>query len=190
MNPSVTISLFAIGKISFLRALLYVLVQCAGAVAGSSCMKAVLPESMYGGLGHTTLAPDLLPLQGLAIEFFLGFLLLIVIVGVCDENRTDTKYTGALAIGLTVAFAHFAGIKFTGASVNGARTFGSAVVTGNWENHWVSWTSCCHSSFKSHSTDAVGNHLNCVDCRQCTMCGLWTEGGMEGNMDLALILTL
>lgn len=138
MNPSVTIAMLAIGKISFFRAILYVLVQCAGAVAGSSCMKAVLPESMYGGLGHTTLAKDLLPLQGLAIEFFLGFLLLIVIIGVCDENRTDTKYTGALAIGLTVAFAHLAGIKFTGASVNGARTFGSAVVTGNWENHWVS----------------------------------------------------
>lgn len=137
MNPSVTIAMLAIGKISFVRAIMYVIVQCAGAVAGSSCMKAVLPESMYGGLGHTTLTHDLLPLQGLAIEFFLGFLLLFVIIGVCDENRTDTKYTGALAIGLTVAFAHLAAIKFTGASVNGARTFGSAVVTGNWENHWV-----------------------------------------------------
>lgn len=137
MNPSVTIAMLAIGKISFVRAIMYVVVQCAGAVAGSSCMKAVLPESMYGGLGHTTLASDLQPLQGLAIEFFLGFLLLIVIIGVCDENRNDTKYTGALAIGLTVAFAHLAAIKFTGSSINGARTFGSAVVTGIWENHWV-----------------------------------------------------
>lgn len=138
MNPSVTIAMLAIGKISFVRAVMYVLVQCAGAVAGSSCLKAVLPESMYGGLGHTTLAPDVQPLQGLTMEFFFGFLLLFVIIGVCDENRTDTKYNGALAIGLTVAFAHLAGVKFTGCSVNGARTFGSAVVTGNWENHWVS----------------------------------------------------
>lgn len=43
----------------------------------------------------------------------------------------------AMAIGLTVAFGHTAMIDYTGASMNPARTFGSAVMTGDWKNHWV-----------------------------------------------------
>lgn len=138
MNPTVTVGLLSIGKISAVRAVLYIVVQCMGAIAGSSCVKALLPVTMQGGLGHTKLAADVEPLQGLGIEFFLGFLLVLCVCGVIDENKEDAKYTGALAIGLTVAFGHFAGIKFTGSSINGARTLGSAVATGNFENHWVS----------------------------------------------------
>lgn len=76
------------GKISVVRALLYVLVQCAGAVSGSASLKALLPESFHSsGLGHTTLSPELTPLQGLGIEFFLGFILIFTVFGVCDSNK-------------------------------------------------------------------------------------------------------
>lgn len=139
MSPTVTIGLLSVGKISIVRAALYIAVQCVGAIAGSCCLKALLPLAMQGGLGHTKLAPDVEPLQGLGIEFFLGFLLMISIFGIIDDNKAEVKYTGAFSIGCTVALAHFAGIKFTGASVNGARTLGSAVATGYYDNLWVYW---------------------------------------------------
>lgn len=139
MNPTVTLAVLSIGHISFMRAILYIIVQCAGAIAGSCCLKAVLPEALQGKLGITTLHPEVTPLQGVAIEFFLGFVLMIVIVAVCaDKNRMDTKYAKALVISFTVVFVHMAGIKFTGASVNGARSLGSAVAAGFYENVWVS----------------------------------------------------
>lgn len=71
-------------------------------------------------------------------QFSLGFVLVLVVCGVCDANRPDAKPAGPLAIGLAVALGHFATIKFTGSSMNPARTFGSAVIINNWENHWVS----------------------------------------------------
>lgn len=75
------------GKISVVRALLYILVQCAGATAGTASLKSLLPDFYHSGLGHTTLAPELTPLQGLGLEFFLGFILIFTIFGVCDSNK-------------------------------------------------------------------------------------------------------
>lgn len=81
------------GKISVVRALLYIVVQCAGAVAGTASLKALLPDLYHGGLGHTTLAPEFTPLQGLGLEFFLGFILIFTIFGVCDGNKPGILIT-------------------------------------------------------------------------------------------------
>lgn len=79
--------MLATGKISIIRALLYIVVQCAGAVAGTASLKSLLPEIYHGGLGHTVLALELTPAQGLGIEFFLGFILIFTVFGVCDDNK-------------------------------------------------------------------------------------------------------
>lgn len=75
------------GKIPFVRAILYIVVQCCGAIAGTAALKSVIPEAFHSGLGHTDLATDVLPAQGLGIEFFLGFVLVFTVFGVCDENK-------------------------------------------------------------------------------------------------------
>lgn len=75
------------GKISLVRAILYIVIQCAGAVAGTASIKALLPDQYHNGLGHTTLAADIQPLQGLGLEFFLGFVLVFTVFGVCDGNK-------------------------------------------------------------------------------------------------------
>lgn len=70
------------------------------------------PVDYQGNLGLTTLNKHLTPVQGMGIEFFLGFVLVLVIFGVCDSNKPHSRAPAALAIGLTVALGHLAAVSF------------------------------------------------------------------------------
>nr|CAD7580049.1 unnamed protein product [Timema californicum] len=111
VNPAVTCGMLVTGNISVLKALLYIIVQCLGALAGSAVLKALTPEKVQGTLGLTVLSPGVTSIQGFGIEFFLGFVLLIVVFGVCDGNRNDTKGFAPLAIGLTITMGHLAAVS-------------------------------------------------------------------------------
>lgn len=139
INPAVTVGLLAAGRVSVLRAILYILAQCGGAVAAVASLQVLVEDSPHRvGYGHTNLSDNISPLQGLGLEFFLGFVLVLVVFGVTDENKPDSRFIAPLAIGLTVTLGHLGIVSYTGSSMNPARTFGTAVITGIWENHWVS----------------------------------------------------
>lgn len=56
----------------------------------------------------------LTPTQGFGVEFFATFTLVLVVFGVCDENRRDLKGSAPLIIGLYVTAAILAMvIKFS-----------------------------------------------------------------------------
>ncbi|KAI8429925.1 hypothetical protein MSG28_000395 [Choristoneura fumiferana] len=128
VSVSVTAGLAAAGRVKPARAVLYVIAQCAGATAGSGLLKALTPDRAAGKLGVTALGTDVTPLQGFGIEFFLGFVLVFVVCGVCDPNKPDSKATAPLAIGLTVTLGHLLAVDYTGSAMNPARSFGSALV--------------------------------------------------------------
>ena len=103
------------GKISFVRAIFYILAQCAGATAGVASLKALLSGSTTAsGLGQTSLAEGIDVYQGLGLEFFLGFILVLCVFGVCDENKPDSRFVAPLAIGLTVTLGHLGVVQYTG----------------------------------------------------------------------------
>ena len=54
----------------------------------------------------------------------------------------DPKGLGRLApvaIGFAVLVDHLFGVPVTGASMNPARSFGPALMSGSWDNHWIFW---------------------------------------------------
>ncbi|GLH10816.1 Aquaporin-1 variant A [Gryllus bimaculatus] len=139
VNPAVTAGMLVTGRVYPLKGLLYIIAQCIGAITGTAILKALTPDKVQSNLGMTTLGPNVTAIQGFGIEFFLGFILVLVVFGVCDPNKPTTAGIAPLVIGLTVTVGHLMAIDYTGSSMNPARTLGSAVVSAHWDDHWVYW---------------------------------------------------
>ncbi|XP_073754480.1 aquaporin-4 isoform X2 [Callorhinus ursinus] len=136
INPAVTVAMVCTRKISIAKSVFYVTAQCLGAIIGAGILYLVTPPSVVGGLGVTTVHGNLTAGHGLLVELIITFQLVFTIFASCDSKRTDVTGSVALAIGFSVAIGHLFAINYTGASMNPARSFGPAVIMGNWENHW------------------------------------------------------
>jgi len=79
----------------------------------------------------------------LLAEFIMTFLLMIAIIGTAVDERGKALKIGGFGIGLTVASNILAGGAVTGASMNPARSFGPALVQGNWLMHWALGRAAC-----------------------------------------------
>lgn len=139
LNPAVTLGLWSSGRFPAGRVPGYVIAQLLGATAASACLamvRARLPGPL--ALGATT--PHVGAAAGLGVEFLLTFALMWVIVAVASgADAGDAAGRVAPAVGAVVAFDALVGGALTGASMNPARSFGPAVVTGAWAHHWVYW---------------------------------------------------
>ncbi|CAG7835078.1 unnamed protein product [Allacma fusca] len=142
INPAVTLGLMIAGQIKPVRSILYIASQCAGAVAGAAILKGVAPEG-GGSLGITVPHEDVCSGQAFGIECMITFVVVLTVLGVYDENRNDVKGSIPLAIGLSVTACSLSAMKFTGASMNPARTFGPAVISYIWTDHWIYWAGPC-----------------------------------------------
>lgn len=87
-----------------------------------------------------TLAVGVGSFQGVIWEIVLTFSLLFSIYGtIVDPKKAITPGLGPLLVGLVVGADVLAGGPFSGASMNPARSFGPALATWNWTDHWVYW---------------------------------------------------
>ncbi|KAL3216351.1 hypothetical protein MRX96_033104 [Rhipicephalus microplus] len=110
-----------------------------GGITGAAILRAVTPEARHGALGGTSLAEGVTPLMGLGVEACITFILVLTVFGVCDANRLDVQGSAPLAIGLSVTTCHVFAVRYTGAGMNVARSFGPAVMSGMFDDHWVFW---------------------------------------------------
>lgn len=133
-NPAVTLAFALTRHFAWRDVPLYLAGQLAGASLGALALR--LAFGRQGGLGAT--APSGSSFQALAIETLLSAVLMFVIVSVATDTRAVGQLA-AVAIGATVALGALWGGPVTGASMNPARSFGPALVAGQWRAHWIYW---------------------------------------------------
>jgi aquaporin-4 len=141
INPAVTFGFLVTRKITVVRAVLYIISQCVGALLGALILKVVSPEAANKNLGHSAPSPLVTVSQAFLIEMLITFVLVWTVFATCDSQRKDLNGSGPLAIGLSIAMCHLWAVPYTGSGMNPARVFGVAVISGNFvaSVHWAYW---------------------------------------------------
>lgn len=98
-------------QVPIIRGILYVVAQCAGAIAGSAILRALSSETMEQALGVVSLSHGVSPVQGFGVEFFLALILVLVVCGACDAAKPYSKGIAPLIIGLAVTVGHLVGVS-------------------------------------------------------------------------------
>jgi MIP family channel proteins len=133
INPAVTIAFTLTRHFSARDALAYVGAQMAGATLAALVLLGVWPAKP-GHLGATV--PTVAAGSAVLYEAVMTAVLMFVIMAVA----TDTRAVGAaaaIAIGGVIGLDAMFGGPVTGASMNPARSFGPALVAGEWRDYWV-----------------------------------------------------
>ena len=148
INPAVSISMLAAGKIKPKETLIYIVMQCLGAIIGAGALYMVaigrpgysLTVNGLGQNGFDSASPGGFSMAaGFVAEVILTFIFLLVILGSTSEKAP--KGFAGISIGLSLVLIHLVGIPVTGTSVNPARSLGPAIIVGGiaLNQLWLFW---------------------------------------------------
>ena len=145
INPAVTIPMMITKKISVADGVGYIAFQIIGGIIATLSLMLILPEIgkpvLWGGHGGPSELLNNSIMSGFVVEVILTFFLVVVIFMTAVHKKAPKSVYGA-AIGGMVFLLHLVGIPLTGASMNPARSFAPAIVTGDaslLEIQWLYW---------------------------------------------------
>jgi aquaporin Z len=134
LNPAVTLSFALRGDFPWRRVPGYIVAQLVA--AAGACLVLRLLFGDLGQLGLTQPGPGFTDLQAMAVELLLTVGLVSVILGTASSAQ-NVGPLSALAVGGYIVLAGLWSSPVSGASMNPARSFGPALVTGDFSAYWV-----------------------------------------------------
>ncbi|OLN90228.1 Aquaporin-1-like protein 3 [Colletotrichum chlorophyti] len=160
-NPVVTLALTVCGGLPPFRALIVIPTQIIAGLAAAGVASAMFPGPLavttgLGGGSNTA--------QGFFIEVALTSQLVFVILMLAVEKHRST-FLAPVGIGLSFFIAELVGVYFTGGSLNPARSFGPAVVVGDFPTyHWIYWLGPTLGSLVACGFYALLRNLRYYEC--------------------------
>ena len=133
INPAISLGVFLSGRMSAKDCLMYVVFQFLGGLIGAALLFLLVSSSdssfatAGAGLGANGLQDGISVAGGLLAEIIFTCVFVLVVVGATSKTNGATNNFAGLAIGLSLILVHLACIRYTGTSVNPARSFGPAV---------------------------------------------------------------
>ncbi len=138
-NPAITLGFLVTRRIEPLLAVVYWIVQLAGAALAALLVKLLLPRVATDTvqLGVPALGHGVGAGSGFMLEAIFTFFLVWVVFATAVDPRGTFKSIAGLAIGLTITMDILFGGPLTGAAMNPSRAFGPQLVGDHWANGWV-----------------------------------------------------
>ena len=135
LNPAVSLAFAVRGDFRWRRVPGYIIVQLLGATLACLFLLAVFGNVEH--LGATLPGPGYKDWQAFLMEIALMTgVLLSVILGTASAAQ-NVGAIGALGVGGYIALAGLWSAPVSGTSMNPARSFGPALVSGDWTAYWV-----------------------------------------------------
>ena len=134
LNPGVSLAFALRGDFPWKRVPGYIVAQLVGATLACLFLLAVFGNVEH--LGATLPGPGYANWQALLMEIALTAGLVSVILGTASAAQ-NVGAIAALGVGGYIALAGLWGAPVSGASMNSARSFGPALVSGDWTAYWV-----------------------------------------------------
>lgn len=172
LNPSVTLTFWALGKVRGVDAVFYVLAQFAGALAGTGLARFAIGMPLdHVAVRYAATTPSMSgEANAFAGEAIISFLLMTTVLGL-SNSRTWFRST-PLAVALLAAFFAIVEAPVSGMSMNPARTLASAVPSGIWQSIWIYFiapplgmlTAAAFHHFRGEVHCAKLHHANTCRC--------------------------
>ena len=128
VNPAVTIGLLVARKIKGKEAAVYIVAQIIGAVIAAAVVYSIFGSEMSASV---TLPLNDNVVRALILETVMTFTLVYVVLATTTSKNFKIAPLAGVAIGFTLGFNVMFGGAITGGSLNPARSFGPALITGN-----------------------------------------------------------
>ncbi|MBP9765789.1 MAG: aquaporin [Candidatus Pacebacteria bacterium] len=134
VNPAVTIALALSGKFPWNKVLGYIVAQIVGAITGAVILYTVVTNVanssviINSGFATNVLSGGVSVISGSIIEIVMTMVLCLVVLATTRASwpQSSTPF----AIGIALFIANIVAIPLTGASINPARSIGTALVSG------------------------------------------------------------
>ena len=163
-NPAVTVAFAYAKKFSWSEVPKYIIAQCVGAIAASSLLVFLFPQSEF--LGATLPAEGFEPYKAFILELLLTYFLMLVIINVSTGAKEIGVIAGIAIGGVVLLEAMFAG-PMTKASMNPARSLGPALLSGQLQHLWLYLTAPFIGAILAVLSCKLVKDEQCCDTPEC-----------------------
>ncbi len=145
INPAITLGVWLSGRMKGKEAGMYMVFQVIGGLLGAAVLYALTQAAGLTGTGANDLQAvneagvQVTVFGGLLAETVFTCIFVLVVLGATSKTNGATNNFAGLAIGLALVLVHLACIRYTGTSVNPARSVGPALFQGGMAlaNLWI-----------------------------------------------------